>query len=147
MSANKASEGPNGDQGGGRGRASVLMVDDRPANLLALEATLESPELDLVRATSGDEALRLALSRAFALILLDVQMPGLGGLETARLLKQRPALRATPIIFLSAEAPTPAELASARQLDAVDYLLKPFDVDALRAKVRAALAPHLALVR
>jgi CheY-like chemotaxis protein len=62
MSANKASERPSDAPGAGRVRASVLMVDDRPANLLALEATLESPELDLVRACSGDEALRLAPS-------------------------------------------------------------------------------------
>ncbi|HEU4405896.1 MAG TPA: response regulator [Polyangiaceae bacterium] len=124
------------------GPFGVLMVDDQPANLLALEATLEAPDLELVRAGSGDEALRLALGRDFALILLDVQMPGLDGFETATLLKQRPALRATPIIFLSAEPPAPEELERARKVGATDFLVKPLDTETLRAKVKAALAPR-----
>ncbi len=140
-----AASGPGG--GGdapGRPAASVLMVDDQPANLLALEATLESPDLELCRARSGDEALRLALGRGFDLILLDVQMPGLGGFETADLLKLRPALRATPIIFLSAEPPSPDDLERAKAAGAIDYFAKPLDPAALRAKVRSVLAARLA---
>ena len=134
----------DGGAGGGPERAvlSVLMVDDQPANLLALEATLESPELELVRARSCDEALRAALGRDFALILLDVQMPGADGFETAQLLKQRPALRSTPIFFLSAEPPTAAELERVREMGGLDFLVKPLDPDELRTKVKAVLASH-----
>jgi signal transduction histidine kinase len=114
---------------------SVLLVDDRPANLLALEATLEAEGLRLVRAGSGDEALRLALTEDFAVILLDVQMPGIDGLETARLLRTRPSVRNTPIIFVSANAPSQAELVRGYSSGAVDYLFKPFEPAILRAKV------------
>src|SRR3954454_4327510 len=84
-------------------RADVLLVDDHPANLLALEAVLDGPDRDLVRAASGEEALRLLLDRDFAVVLLDVQMyPGLGGFETGRLIRGQERSRATPIIFLTA---------------------------------------------
>ncbi len=148
MSPFKPSDAPGGsaDSGAGgeseRAVLSVLMVDDQPANLLALEATLESPELELVRARSCDEALRAALGRDFALILLDVQMPGADGFETAQLLKQRPALKATPILYLSAEPPTAAELERVRETGGLDFLVKPLDPDELRAKVKAVLASH-----
>src|SRR4028119_855734 len=83
-------------------KINILLVDDRPENLLALEAVLEPLGQHLVRATSGEEALRALLVRDFALILLDVQMPGMNGFETAQLIKARERSRAIPIIFLTA---------------------------------------------
>src|SRR5207248_756989 len=80
----------------------ILIVDDRPENLYALEALLAGPGRNLVRATSGVEALKRLLHQDFAVILLDVQMPGLDGLETARLIRQRGRSQHTPIIFLTA---------------------------------------------
>ncbi|HET9011777.1 MAG TPA: response regulator, partial [Gemmatimonadaceae bacterium] len=82
--------------------ARVLLVDDRPENLLALEALLEPLGLLTVRANSGEDALRRVLVEDFAVILLDVQMPGTDGIETARLIKARDRSRTTPIIFLTA---------------------------------------------
>ncbi|MGZ8797877.1 MAG: response regulator, partial [Thermoanaerobaculia bacterium] len=83
-------------------RVSLLLVDDRPENLLALEAILEPLNQDLVRADSGPEALRQVLVREFAAILLDVQMPGMNGFEVAEIIKSRERSRTIPIIFLSA---------------------------------------------
>src|SRR4051812_6694183 len=83
------------------GDASVLLVDDKPANLLALEAILEPLRCELVRVESGKEALRQLLFRDFAVILLDVMMPELDGVATAALIKQRQATRHIPIIFLT----------------------------------------------
>src|SRR4051812_49298156 len=84
-------------------RANVLLVDDHPADLLALEAVLGDPDRNLVRAASGEEALKLLLERDFAVVLLAVQLPpGLDGFETARLIRGRERSRATPIIFLAA---------------------------------------------
>ena len=82
--------------------AAVLLVDDRPANLVALEATLAPLGLKIVTATSGPEALRHLLSQEFATILLDVQMPGMDGFETAALIKQHPRTAHVPIIFVTA---------------------------------------------
>src|SRR5262245_47937693 len=83
-------------------RARVLLVDDRPENLLALEAVLEPLGLDLVSVRSGEDALRRLLVDEFAVIVLDVQMPVLDGFETARLIKGRERTRHLPIIFLTA---------------------------------------------
>src|SRR5687768_2946658 len=83
-------------------RARILLVDDQPANLLALEVVLEELGRETVRAGSGEEALRLMLDQDFAVVLLDVQMHTLGGLETARLIRGRPRSRHTPIVFLTA---------------------------------------------
>ena len=85
-----------------RRAASVLLVDDQPENLLALEAVLKPLGLRTVRATSGEEALRGLLHDDFAVILLDVQMPGMDGFETAELIKQRERTQHIPIIFLTA---------------------------------------------
>lgn len=82
--------------------ASVLLVDDQPANLLALRATLEGLDLNLVETRSGDEALRWLQETEFAVVLLDVQMPGLDGFETAQLIRGQETTRRTPIIFLTA---------------------------------------------
>ena len=120
------------------GRApSVLLVDDHPENLIALEAVLEPLGVPLVRAASAEEALRAVLAQDFAVILLDVQMPGTDGLETARLIKTRDASRVTPIIFLTALDHDRRHVTEGYESGAVDYLFKPIDADVLRAKVAA----------
>ncbi|HXH87087.1 MAG TPA: ATP-binding protein [Gaiellaceae bacterium] len=116
-------------------KARILCVDDTPENLFALEAILEPLGQELVRADSGEEALRRLLQDEFALILLDVQMPGLDGFQTAKLIKQRERTRGVPIIFLTAISKDAENVFRGYETGAVDYLLKPFDPDVLRAKV------------
>nr|BDT37903.1 PAS domain S-box protein [Myxococcus sp. MH1] len=111
------------------------MVDDHPSNLLALEAILEPLGQELVKATSGEEALKFLLQRDFAVILMDVQMPGLDGFQTATLIKQRERTRTIPIIFLTALSRDAAHIFKGYAHGAVDYLLKPFDPEILRSKV------------
>src|SRR5437016_5259840 len=115
--------------------ASVLLVDDHEENLCALEAILESADLHLVKATSGTEALRQLLREDFALILLDVSMPGMDGFEVASLVKQRERSRHVPIIFLTAASKDISSVYKGYAVGAVDYLLKPLDPDVVRAKV------------
>ena len=116
-------------------KVDILLVDDRPENLLALEAILEPLGEHLVRATSGDEALRCVLTRDYACILLDVQMPGLNGFDTARLIKARERSRHIPIIFLTAISKEQEYVFEGYQVGAVDYMSKPFQPDILRSKV------------
>ncbi|MEX2211595.1 MAG: ATP-binding protein [Gaiellaceae bacterium] len=116
-------------------RASLLLVDDRPQNLLALEAILEPLGQELVSVRSGEEALRELLRGEFAAILLDVQMPGLDGFETAALIKQRERTSHVPIIFLTALSKDTDHVFRGYEAGAVDYILKPFDPDMLRSKV------------
>ena len=116
-------------------RVELLLVDDRPENLLALEAILEPLGQGVVRAGSGDEALRQLLVRDFAVILLDVQMPGLNGYETARLIKSRERSRHIPIIFLTAIDTDEAHAFRGYAVGAVDFMAKPFQPDVLRSKV------------
>jgi signal transduction histidine kinase len=116
--------------------ASILIVDDRPENLLALEAILEPLGQRIVRASSGELALRRCLEEDFAVILLDMRMPGMSGLETAAFVKARERSRHVPILFLTAHDDTDDALASAYQLGAVDFLRKPLNPDIIRAKVR-----------
>ena len=116
-------------------RAKILLVDDRPENLLALEAILQSLGHELVRAESGEEALKRLLHDDFAVILLDVQMPGMDGFETAAHIKQRERTRHIPIIFLTAINREPSHAFRGYAAGAVDYLSKPFDPWVLRAKV------------
>ena len=118
-----------------RARAKLLLVDDRPENLLALEALLEPLGQELVRAESGEEALRHLLQEEFAAILLDVQMPGLDGFQTAELIKQRERTRHVPIIFLTAISKDAEHIFRGYDAGAVDYLMKPFEPHILRAKV------------
>src|SRR5581483_4535259 len=113
----------------------ILLVDDQPANLLALEATLEELGQPLVRARSGVEALRRVLEEDFAVILMDVKMPEMDGFEAARLIRQRERSRLTPIIFLTAYERDDAEMYRGYSLGAVDYLFKPIHPDVLRCKV------------
>ena len=113
----------------------ILIVDDRPENLLALEAILEPLGQTLVRAGSGDEALRKLLSHNVAMIILDVQMPGINGFETARLIKSRERTRYVPIIFLTAICKDEEYVFEGYSVGAVDYMSKPFQPDILRSKV------------
>jgi signal transduction histidine kinase len=122
-------------------RPAVLIVDDSNANLTALEALLSALDVDVVRAASGDDALKQVLRRDFAVVLMDVQMPELDGFQTTALIRQRDRSRHTPIIFLTAIFKDEASAKQAYALGAVDYLTKPFDDEVLKAKV-AALASH-----
>jgi CheY-like chemotaxis protein len=115
--------------------ARILMVDDRPENLLALDAILHGLGYELVKATSGEEALKCLLTDEFAVILLDVQMPGMDGFETATHIKQRERTRHVPILFLTAIDGEAHEAFRGYAAGAVDYLSKPFDPWVLRAKV------------
>ncbi len=115
--------------------ANVLLVDDRPQNLLALEAILEPLGQTLIRAGSGEEALRCLLEHEVAVILLDVQMPGLDGFATAELIKRRPRTAAIPIIFLTAISKEERHVFQGYDVGAVDYVFKPFDPVVLRSKV------------
>jgi signal transduction histidine kinase len=116
--------------------ASVLVVDDRPENLLALEGILRPCGARIVKARSGEEALLHLLRETFAVILLDVQMPRLDGLQTAELIKQREQTRHVPIIFITALSREAAYVFKGYAHGAVDYLLKPIDPEIVRAKVR-----------
>ncbi|HWC44772.1 MAG TPA: response regulator, partial [Casimicrobiaceae bacterium] len=118
-------------------QVDILIVDDRAENLLALEAILEPLHQHLVRASSGEEALRRLLERDFALILLDVQMPGMNGFETARIIKSRERTKYIPIIFLTAISKEEAYVFEGYSVGAVDYLFKPFQPEILRSKVAA----------
>jgi diguanylate cyclase (GGDEF)-like protein/PAS domain S-box-containing protein len=115
---------------------NILLVDDQPKNLLAVSALLDSPGLNLVKANSGIEALRCLLNQEFAVILLDVQMPGMDGFETATLIRQRERSRHTPIIFITALNRDDTHVERGYLLGAVDYLLKPFAPEILKSKVR-----------
>ena len=119
--------------------ANILLVDDRPENLMALEAILEPLGHRLISVTSGPKALRELLHTEFALILLDVNMPGLDGFATADYIKQRPRTAHVPIIFLTAYSAESTQMSRAYAAGAVDYLFKPFDPIVLRAKVAVFL--------
>ena len=121
---------------------NVLLVDDRPENLLALEVSLEPLGVNLVKAASGTEALRCLLRDDFALVLLDVQMPGMDGLEAARVIKQRERTRHVPIIFLTGSTTDPRHMFRGYEAGAVDYLYKPFDPHILRSKVSVFVDLH-----
>src|SRR5205823_5468456 len=116
-------------------RVNILLVDDQPNNLLALESMLGDMGQNLVRAESGTRALKQLLDREFAVILLDVQMPNLDGFETATLVRQRERSRDTPIIFLTALEPSETNVFRGYELGAVDYIFKPFHAEILRSKV------------
>ena len=126
-----------------RDQVEILLVDDRPENLLALEAILEPLGQRLVRAHSGEEALRKLLQHDFAVVLLDVQMPGMNGFETAQLIKARERTRYIPIIFLTAISKEEEYVFRGYQMGAVDYMSKPFQPDVLRAKVMVFVDLHL----
>jgi signal transduction histidine kinase len=116
-------------------RPAVLLVDDHPPNLVALEAVLAPLQARVVSVDSGEEALLEVSAAEFALALLDVRMPGISGFETVRLMAARHPDRSPPVIFLTAYSLTGEDLRAAYELGAVDILQKPFLVEALRAKV------------
>jgi signal transduction histidine kinase len=122
--------------------ANVLIVDDQPANLLALEAALEPLGVNLVRAESGRQALAALEERDFALVLLDVRMPGMDGFEVAREIRARPRTRVTPILFVTAGDDPEEAMMSAYALGAVDFLAKPLRVAVLQAKVGVFVELH-----
>jgi len=121
-------------------RVAVLAVDDRPANLLALEAVLERLDIDLVTASSGREALRHAAERSFAVMLIDVVMPDMDGFATVRELRALPLAAQTPIILLTAYEFDPREIESLQGTALVDYVGKPIAAGLLRGKVEALVS-------
>jgi signal transduction histidine kinase len=116
-------------------RVKLLLVDDRPENLLALQAILEPLGQTLVLAHSGEEALKCVLQHEFAAILLDVQMPEMNGFDAAQIIKSRERSRYIPIIFLSAINKEDSYVFKGYSMGAVDYVFKPFNPDVLRSKV------------
>ena len=116
-------------------KAKILLVDDRDENLVALEAILSSLDQELVSVQSGEAALKALLTDEFAVILLDVVMPGMDGFETATHIKRRVKTRDIPIIFLTAVNADPDYAFRGYAAGAVDYIAKPFDPWVLRAKV------------
>src|SRR4051812_5714102 len=116
------------------GKVNVLLVDDKPEKLLSLEAVLEDLQQNIVRAYSGREALRCLLNQDFAVILLDVNMPGMDGFETAQMIRQRKSTEHVPIIFVTALSDEMHEQ-QGYSLGAVDYILAPVVPDVLRSKV------------
>jgi response regulator RpfG family c-di-GMP phosphodiesterase len=123
-------------------KPKVLIVDDRPANLVAMEHILGKLDVELVKAGSGNEALTQTLHQEFALILLDVQMPDIDGYEVAALLRAREATADIPLIFVTAINKENAHVFKGYEAGAVDYLFKPVNPDILRAKVEVFLRLH-----
>lgn len=120
-------------------KIKILLVDDRPDNLFVLESILESQELILIKANSGNQALSMALEHEFALVLLDVQMPVMNGFETAELLRGFEKTKHIPIIFITAINKEEKFVFKGYQSGAVDYLFKPFHPEILRSKVKIFL--------
>jgi signal transduction histidine kinase len=123
-------------------KAKILLVDDEPKSLFALQELLSTLEENLMVAQSGEEALRLALKNDFAVILLDVRMPGIDGFETAKLIRNRERSRLTPIIFLTAAADEMTSMFRGYQVGAVDYLMKPVVPEILKSKVSVFVELH-----
>ncbi|WP_417621355.1 response regulator [Paenibacillus sp. GCM10023252] len=114
---------------------NILLVDDNPDNLLALEAVLDHPSYRLLKCLSGEEALRALMKEDVAVIVLDVQMPGMDGFETARLIKSRERTKEIPIIFISATSKETEHFYTGYSVGAIDYMLKPFVPQILRTKI------------
>jgi len=116
-------------------KINILLVDDSQSNLLALDAILQAPDRNLVRVSSGDDALRYLLESEVAVILLDVYMPGIDGLQTAELIRSREKSKHIPIIFLTADSTGHRHLSRGYSLGAVDYIVKPVEPEILCSKV------------
>jgi PAS domain S-box-containing protein len=125
-------------------RVKILLVDDRPANLLAMGAALASPEYEVVKAQSGAEALRFLLTEGCALILMDVNMPDLDGYETARLIRANERTRDIPIVFVTGYGQNEHQELAGYESGGIDYLLKPVRPEVLRSKVAAFATLHRA---
>lgn len=118
-----------------QGKVNILLVDDRPENILALEAIIERDHYHLVKAFSGEEALKYLLKYDFAVILMDVQMPGIDGIETAKIIKAREKTRDIPLLFITANSMDSTHIFNGYSVGAIDYILKPVDPIILKAKV------------
>lgn len=118
-------------------KVNILLVDDRPENLLALEAVLGDGDYNLYKANSGEEALKYLLTHDFATILLDVQMPDMNGFETAKFIKLRQKTKDIPIIFVTAISKEPEHVSTGYSVGAIDYMFKPFEPETLKSKVEA----------
>jgi len=125
----------------------ILITDDQEANLLSLEGLLEAPHLNLIRARSGEEALEVVMRSRPALILLDVQMPGMDGFELARLLRGSPRTREIPIIFVTATHREDRFTFQGFESGAVDYLFKPLNAVVVRSKVAVFVDLHRSRMR
>jgi signal transduction histidine kinase len=124
-------------------KAKILVVDDEPKSLYALQELLSALGQNLMAAQSGEEALKLALKHDFAVILLDVRMPGMDGFETAKLIRGRERSRQTPIIFLTAQADEMTSMFRGYAVGAVDYLMKPVVPEVLKSKVAIFVELHM----
>ena len=124
------------------GRVNILIVDDEPANLKVLEAILDDPGYRLVRATSANEALLALMAEDFGLLILDVRMPDMSGIELAHLVKQRKKSASVPIIFLTAFYNEDQDVLAGYGTGAVDYLHKPINAAVLRSKVAVFVELH-----
>jgi len=123
-------------------KANILLVDDEQKSLYALQELLSTLGENLMTAASGEEALKLALKNDFAVILLDVRMPGIDGFETARLIRSRERSKSTPLIFLTAAADEMASMFRGYEVGAVDYLMKPVVPEVLKSKVAVFVELH-----
>ena len=123
-------------------KVDILMVDDRPESLIALEAALKNPDYNLVKVSSGEEALAQVLQRDFCVILMDIEMPGMDGFETASIIKQRERSKGIPIIFLTAFGKDPAFIRRGYEAGGADYIVKPIDTQILRSKVSVFVELH-----
>lgn len=117
-------------------KQKILMVDDRPENLVALDAILEDDSRELVKANSGNEALKVLLKERVALVLLDVQMPGMDGFEVAELMHSNKNIAKVPIIFVTAISKEQKYVVKGYEAGAVDYLFKPIEPIILKSKVK-----------
>lgn len=124
-------------------RPKILLVDDLLENIISLEAILEDFEIDLVRAFSGEEALKLSLKEEYALVILDVQMPGMNGYETLELMRQRKKTKYLPVIFVSAIHQSDLHIIKGIETGAIDFIPKPVIPDILKGKVRIFLDLYL----
>ncbi|MBI9077380.1 MAG: response regulator [Desulfatibacillum sp.] len=121
-------------------KPSILVVDDKPQNLFALKKLLDNPDYDIMTAISGNDALALALEHDFSVILMDVQMPGMNGFETARLLSMDEATKRMPVIFVTAHHSDAKHMTQGYAAGAVDYLSKPLNPEVLKGKISVFLA-------
>lgn len=121
---------------------NILIVDDRPENLLSLESILESPSINLIKATSGNEALSMVLKHDIGIVIMDVQMPDMDGFETAELMRGTERTRNIPIIFVTAISKEEKHIFKGYKSGAVEYLFKPIDPDILKSKVNVFIRLH-----
>lgn len=142
MSANEKTAGPNETRGASNDRVNILMVDDQPAKLLSYEAILNELGENLIKASSGREALEQLLKNEVAVVLMDVSMPDLDGFELADIIRQHPRFQRTAIIFISAVHLTDVDRLQGYRRGAVDYISVPVVPELLKAKVSVFAELH-----